>query len=89
MQSRFTVTMCIYGGSRRKVEIFVRETSLSLVIYFSRECWLSKRHYCNVFCDCNWEFERGIAGKCGFLLAVSSRWFRSYYCWSVTVVTVV
>ena len=53
MLSRVTVTMCgskavVVGGKWR---FFVRETSRSLAFYFSPWFFLSRRNYCNLFCD--------------------------------------
>ena len=92
--SLYRYDVCIYSGSREQIEIFVRETSRFLTLYFSPQFLPSRRELSwsflrlqqfwesgRVFCSWGW------VSSCLF----SGRWLRSWSwdcCWPVTIVTV-
>ena len=60
MLSRFSVAMCVCCGSRRKTEIFVRKTTISLAFYFwCIFCFLGTSFVIVSAIATFWEFGRG------------------------------
>ena len=90
--SLYRCVECIYGGSRRKIEFFVWETSRSMAFYFSPQFLVSRR--CNRFYDCNIfgslgeVFAHGGEFPLSFLIVVGLGHRVEFYCWPVTAVTV-
>ena len=59
--SLYRYGVCIYSGSREQIDVFVRETSRSLALYFSPSFLLSRRELLLNFLRLQqfWEFGRG------------------------------
>ena len=79
--SLYRYDVCIYSGSREQIEIFVRETSRFLTLYFSPQFLPSRRELSWSFLRLQQFWESGrVFCSWGWVSSclLKSRWFRSW-----------